>query len=100
MENLKGEFKLGNVETKIFSSPSKKMLNYVVQAQNCDIAAQLTEEMNKYPKGSPERQLLKAIRFGIAYGRGDQIININTDYSPQELMARFRAMLKKGESNE
>ena len=89
-------FKQGEVETKRFAGPSHtKATNYLVQAQQCDLAAQLTEEMNKYPKDSPEHTLLKAIRFGVAYGRGDQTINIHTDYSPEDMMTRFRAMFKQ-----
>ena len=92
------EFKVGEVEAKCFAGLSHtKAANYLVQAQQCDLAAHLTEEMNKYPNGSPERALLKAIRFGVAYGRGDQTINIHTDYSPEEMMTRFRAMFKTGE---
>ena len=95
------EFKMGEVETKCFARPSyAKMTNYLVQAQQCDLAAHLTEEMNKYPNGSPERTLLKAIRFGVAYGRSDQTINIHTDYSPEEMMTRFRAMYKQKVKND
>ena len=72
----------------------EKALNYLVQSQQCGLAAYLTEEMNKYPKGSPERALLKSIRFGIDYGKPDSTINIHTDYSPEEMIARFKAMLK------
>ena len=71
-----------------------KMLNYLVQSQQCDLAAHLTEQMNKYPKGSPERALLKSIRFGVAYGKSDSTINIHTDHSPEEMMARFRDIFK------
>ncbi len=89
------EFKIGEVETKCFTGPNHaKAMNYLVQAQQCDLAAHLTEEMNKYPNGSPERTLLKAMRFGIAYGKPDSTINIHTDYSPEEMMTRFRAMFK------
>lgn len=90
------EFKIGKVETRAWAADShKKATNYLIQAQQCDLASHLTEEMNKYPNGSPERTLLKAIRFGIAYGRGDQTINIHVDYSPEEMMTRFRAMFKQ-----
>ena len=89
------EFKIGEAETRTWAAASHKVAtNYLVQAQQCDLAAHLTEEMNKYPKGSPERTLLKAIRFGVAYGKGDQVINIHTDYSPEEMTTRFRAMFK------
>ena len=50
--------------------------------------------VNKYPKGSPERTLLESIRFGVAYGKSDSTINIHTDHSPEEMMARFNAMFK------
>ena len=90
------EFKIGEAETRVWAGAShEKATNCLVQAQQCGLAARLTEEMNKYPNGSPERTLLKAIRFGIAYGRSDQTINIHTDYSPEEMMARFRAMFKQ-----
>lgn len=69
-------------------------INYLIQSQQCDLAA-LTEKMNKYPKGSPERALLKAVRFGLAYGRPDCTINIHIDYSLEEMMTRFKAMFKK-----
>lgn len=95
------EFNIGKVETKAWAAAShEKAANYLIQSQQCDLAAHLTEEMNKYPKGSPERTLLKAIRFGVAYGRSDQPINIHTDYSPEEMMTRFRAMFKQGVSND
>ena len=74
------------------------MTNCLVQAQQCDLAAHLTEQMNKHPKGSPERALLKAIRFGVAYGKGDQTITIHTDRSPEEMTARFQAMFKQEET--
>lgn len=90
------EFKMGKVETRVWAGAShEKAANYLVQAQQCDLAAHLTEEMNKYPKGSPERELLKSIRFGVAYGKSDSTININIDYSPEEMMTRFRAMFKQ-----
>lgn len=63
------EFKIGEVETRIWSHA--KAINYLLQSQQCDLDDHLTEEMNKYPKGSPERTLSKSIRFGIAYGKGD-----------------------------
>jgi hypothetical protein len=89
------EFKMKEVETKVWAGAScKKATNYLIQAQRCDLAAHLTEEMNKYPKGSPERTLLKAVRFGVAFGKGDQTINIHIDYSPEEMTTRFRAMFK------
>lgn len=89
------EFKIGEVETKCFAGLSHaEAMNYLVQAQQCDLAAHLTEEMNKYPKGSPERTLLKSIRFGVAYGKSDSTINIHTVHSPEEMMARFNAMFK------
>ena len=89
------EFKVGEVETKIWSSSShNKATNYLVQSQQCDLASHLTEEMNKYPKGSPERTLLKSIRLGVAYGRPDNVINIHTDYSPEEMTTRILAMCK------
>lgn len=89
------EFKIGEVETKCFAGLShEKALNYLIQSQQCDLATHLTEEMNKYPKGSPERTLLKSIRFGVAYGKSDSAVNIHTDHSPEEMMARFNAMLK------
>lgn len=62
-------------------------MNYLIQSQQCDLAAHLTEEMNKYPKGSPERALLKAIRLGVAYGKSDSI--------PEEMMTRFRVVFKQ-----
>lgn len=90
------EFKLGEVETRACGGASyEKATNYLIQSQQCDLAAHLTEEMNKYPKGSPERTLLKAIRFGVAFGKGDQTINIHADCAPEEMMARFHAMFKK-----
>lgn len=89
------EFKIKEVETRTWAAAShKKATNYLVQAQQCDLAARLTEEMNKYPNGSPERTLLKSIRFGVAFGKGDQTISIHIDYSPEEMMTRFRAMFK------
>ena len=66
-----------------------------MQSQQCDLATHLTEEMNKYPKGSPERALLKSIRFGVAYGKSDSIINIHTDYSPEEMTTRFKAIFRQ-----
>lgn len=89
------EFNIGEIETKICAGPShKKATNYLVQAQNSDLAAHLTEEMNKYPKGSPERVLLKSIRFGIAYGKPDSTINLRIDYSPEEMTTRLKAIFK------
>ena len=73
----------------------EKAINFLIQSQQCDLATGLTEEMNKYPKGSPERTLLKAIRFSVAYGRPDSTINIHTDYSPEEMMSRFKAVFEK-----
>lgn len=73
----------------------EKAITYAVQSQQCDLASSLTEKMNKYPKGSPERTLLKSIRFGIAYGRQDSTIHISRDYSPEEMMTRFKAMFEK-----
>ena len=90
------EFEIGKVEAKAWAGANhKKALNYAVQASQCDLEAQLTEKMNKYPKGSPERSLLKAIRFGIAFGKGDQTINIHTDYSPEEMITKLRAMCEQ-----
>lgn len=78
------EFEIGEVETRMRAGACHaKMTNYLVQAQQCDLAAYLTEQMNKYPKGSPERALLKAARFGVVYGKGDQTITVHTDYSPE-----------------
>ncbi len=92
------EFKIGEVETKVWASAShKKATNYLIQSQQCDLAAHLTEEMNKYPKGSPERTLLKSIRFGVAYGKPDSIINIHTDHSSEEMTTRLRALFKQEE---
>ena len=89
------EFNLGEVEAKMRGGASyEKALNYSIQSQQCDLATYLTEKMNKYPKGSPERTLLKSIRFGVAYGKSDSTINIHTDRSPEEMMARFNAMFK------
>lgn len=89
------EFNLGEVEAKMYSGAShEKALNYLIQSQQCDLVTHLTEQMNKYPKGSPERALLKSIRFGVAYGKSDSTINIHTDRSPEEMMARFNAMFK------
>lgn len=88
-------FNIGEVETRMCAETScDKATNYLVQAQQCDLVAHLTEEMNKYPKGSPERRLLKAVRFGVAYGKGAQTINIHTDYSPEEMMTRFKVVFK------
>lgn len=93
------EFKIGEAETKMFAGAShEKATNYLIQSQQCDLASHLTEEMNKYPKGSPERALLKSIRFGVAYGKPDSTINIHTDYSPEEMMTRFKAVFK-GDNN-
>ena len=87
-----------HLTAKRWRAPSHtKAINFLIQSQQCDLAADLTEEMNKYPKGSPERALLKAVRFGIAYGRPDSTINIHTDYSPEEMMTRFRAIFKPKE---
>lgn len=89
------EFKLGEVEARMRGGAShEKALNYLIQSQQCDLATHLTEEMNKYPKGSPEWTLLKSIRFGVAYGKSDSTINIHTDCSPEEMMARINAMFK------
>lgn len=89
------EFKIGEVETRMLAGTGYEgMTNYLVQAQQCDLASHLTEQMNKYPKGSPEWALLKAIRFGEAYGKGDQTITVHTDRSPEEMMSRFQAMFK------
>lgn len=85
------EFNLGEVEAKMHGGASyENALNYLIQSQQCDLATHLTEQMNKYPKGSPERALLKSIRFGVAYGKSDSTINIHTDHSPEEKMAIFR----------
>lgn len=85
------EFNLGEVEAKMHGGVRyENALNYLIQSQQCDLATHLTEQMNKYPKGSPERVLLKSIRFGIAYGKSDSAINIHTDHSPEEMMAIFR----------
>lgn len=84
---------------KRWRAPSNtKAINFVIQSQQCDLAAGLTEEMNKYPKGSPERALLKAVRFGVAYGRPDSTINVHTDYSPEEMMTRFKVVFKPTEN--
>lgn len=92
------EFKIGTAETKVWAGSShKKVMNYLIQAQQCDLAAHLTDEMNKYPKGSPERSLLKSIRFGVAYGKPDSTMTIHTDYSPEEMTTRLRAMFKQEE---
>lgn len=92
------EFKIGEAETRTWAGIShKEATNCLIQAQQCDLAAHLTEEMYKYPKGSSERTLLKSIRFGVAFGKGVQTINIHTDYSPEEMMTRFRAMFKQEE---
>ena len=89
------EFNLGEVEAKMCGKAShEKALNYLIQSQQCDLATHLTEQMNKYPKGSPERALLKSIRFGVAYGKSDSTINIHTDRSPEEMMAKFNAMFE------
>lgn len=89
-------FHIGEVETRLCSGANhEKSINYVVQAQQCDLATYLTEEMNKYPKGSPERELIKSIRFGVAYGKGDQTINIHSDYSSEEMTTRLKAMFKE-----
>lgn len=93
------EFEIGKVETRVLAGADhERMTNYLVQAQQCNLAAHLTEQMNKYPKGSPERALLKAIRFGVAYGKGDQTITIHTDRSPEEMTARFQVMFKQEET--
>ena len=93
------EFETGEVETRMRAGARHaKMTNCLVQAQQCDLAAHLTEQMNKHPKGSPERALLKAIRFGVTYGKGDQTITIHTDRSPEEMTARFQAMFKQEET--
>lgn len=85
------EFNLGEVEAKMHGGASyENALNCLIQSQQCDLATHLTEQMNKYPKGSPERLLLKSIRFGVAYGKSDSNINIHTDHSPEEMMSRFR----------
>ena len=89
------EFNLGEVEAKMCGKAShEKALNYLIQSQQCDLATHLTEQMNKYPKGSPERALLKSIRFGVAYGKSDNTINIHTDRSPEETIARINAMFE------
>lgn len=91
------EFNLGEVEAKTKTcdkASHEKALNYLIQSQQCDLATHLTEQMNKYPKGSPERALLKSIRFGVASGKSDSIINIHTDCSPEEMMTRINAMFK------
>ena len=89
------EFNLGEVEAKMHGGASyENALNYLIQSQQCDLVTHLSEQMNKYPKGSPERALLKSIRFGIAYGKSDSTINIHTDRSPEEMMSRINAMFK------
>ena len=91
-------FKMGEVETKTWASASnEKATNYLIQSQRCDLAAHLTEEMNKYPKGSSERTLLKSIRFGVAYDKSDDIINLQTDYSPEDWIIRYKAMFESKE---
>lgn len=90
------EFQIGKAETRIWASPShKKAINYLIQAQQCDLAARLTEEMNKYAKDSPERTMLKSIRFGVAYGKLNSTIKIHTDYSPEEMTTRLRAVFER-----
>lgn len=79
-------------ETKKFSSAYNNIqvtnknvaLNYIVQSQNCDMAAALTEEMNKYPNGSVERNFLKMVRFGYAYGRVEGTINVHLGETSKE----------------
>lgn len=89
------KYKMGKVETKRWTGGSReKATNYLIQSQRCDLAARLTEEMNKYPKDSPERSLLKSIRFGVAYGQSDGIINLQTDYSPEDMMIRYKALFE------
>lgn len=89
------EFEIGEVETRMHGGASyENALNYLIQSQQCDLATHLTEQMNKYPKDSPERALLKSIRFGVAYGKSDSTINIHTDHSPEEMTARFRDIFK------
>lgn len=89
------EFEIREVQTRMLARPSHEtMTNYLVQAQQCDLVAHLTDEMHKYPKNSPERVLLESIRFGVAYGKSDSTINIHTDHSPEEMMARFRDIFK------
>ena len=51
----------------------------------------LTEEIRLTP---PERALFKVARFGEAYGKPGTI-NIHTDYSPEEMMSRFKAVFEK-----
>ena len=88
-------FEIGEVETRMLAGLSReRMTNYLVQAQQCNLAARLTEEVHKYPKNSPERTLLRAIRFAVAYDKGDQTITVHTDRSPEEMIARFQAMFK------
>lgn len=93
------EFNLGEVEVEAEAKMHgranyENALNYLIQSQQCDLVTHLTEQMNKYPKGSPERALLKSIRFGVAYGKSDSTINIHIDRSPEEMMSRFNAMFK------
>lgn len=89
------EFNLGKVEAKMHGGASyENALNYLIQSQQCDLVTHLTEQMNKYPKGSPERALLESIRFGVAYGKSDSTINIHTDRSPEEMMSIINAMFK------
>lgn len=44
---------------------------------------------------SAERTLLKSIRFGVAYGKSDSIINLQTDYSPEDMMVRYKAVFEQ-----
>lgn len=95
-KGIRMEFRIGEAEIRACAGVSHaKATNYLMQAQQCDLAAHLTEEMNKYPKESPERTLLKSIRFGVAYGKPDSTINIHTEYSPEEMTTRLRAMFKQ-----
>ena len=95
------EFNLGEVEAKMHGGAGyENALNYLIQSQQCGLAAHLTELMNKYPKGSPERVLLKSIVFGVAYGNSDSTINIHTDLSPEEMMSRLRDILERVGENQ
>lgn len=94
------EFKIGEAEAEAEArawaeASHEKVTNYLAQSQQCDLAAHLTEEMNKHPKDSPERAFLKAIRFGVAYGKGGQTIAIHADHSSEEMMTRLKAMFEQ-----
>lgn len=59
-----------NEKIKELASDLKKVMNSIIQSQNCDIASKITEEMRKYPKDSTEYKQLKILKYKYAFRIG------------------------------